>query len=1001
MKIPEMNRQTRENTIERLKKLGEIYLPEWRFDDENPDIGTALILIYSGIYEDTLKKFNELPKKNMLEFFKYAKASLLGMEPARGYGVFGLVNGEAEGVKVKRRTKLMADREDKEGTPVIFETVNDVYVSPALLLDMFLVHPGEDGIYHMYHYEGQQDSLNFRLFQPKGANLQKHELSLCHDRIFYMEKACCVKLCFKMPRGKSLEEPVKAALADPEKIVYEYRTEDGYEPFSAAALENGMVCLYKGENQPPSMKALAGGIESFWIRMRVFDINPFSSLYVEGLELDNQGNDIEPDYIFAGGTEQKEREYLPFGERMGEYEEVYFGSEQALCQGGAGIRLSFAMNFVCIPADSLGKQDGAEWKLIMKRSDFTPDPEYDIGIHHVIWEYFNGSGWRRLPESSRYEKVFTPDKDKPDRKIEINFSCPTDMESILIYSGVSRFIRARIVKMSNAYKLNGRYITPVIAGARFSYGYEGCMKSPRAVAAWGSLKQQIYRERDLEHNGGFYLFEKIEEKTDTLYIGFDKPFLEGPARLFVQLKEDCDRQGEQVLFEYYGGGRWKSMNVVDGTGGFCKTGILTILGNPDAQPKEMWGKKRYWLRILKKEEKDSGFTWPVILHMYLNATEILGIDTKEPELFFIEPNRKNAEFHLTGGNIYDMEVWVKEAHDLSEQELSKLEKKYPVQIKAHENGAKRQVWVKWKEVPSFAASGPLDYHYMADKNEGRFWFSDGIHGKIPDSGDTDTIYVYYQCAGGSEGNLPKGAVNQLSTSIGYMNQVSNPVITAGGADRENVEQAIARTGKRFYHRERAVSAKDYEAIVMESVRSILKVKCYPHCGEDGDKCPGHIVLVVLLENHYKGRNFFQGVKKEITAYLTGKAPDHLIKTGRLHIVEPVFLTLSVHARVLVKDINEIFGVRQEILEYLEHFLDPAEGNFYGQGWEIGELPNAVELLNALQGIAGVVAVSRLQIGASVSVNSEKKDIDIQSMEQYLFAVPVNGRHEIEIGIGGM
>lgn len=107
----------------------------------------------------------------------------------------------------------------------------------------------------------------------------------------------------------------------------------------------------------------------------------------------------------------------------------------------------------------------------MKRADFIPDPEYDIGISEVIWEYYNGNDWRKLPESDRYAAVFQASSDQLEKKTEITFICPEDLAPVLVQSVEGRYIRVRILKMNNLYRWNGQYITPVLRDTGFEYRY--------------------------------------------------------------------------------------------------------------------------------------------------------------------------------------------------------------------------------------------------------------------------------------------------------------------------------------------------------------------------------------------------------------------------------------------------------------------------------------------------------------------------------------------------
>ena len=176
MKIPDMGRDSSRELIEKIKERASSYTPEWRMDLEHPDGGTALALLFSGMYEDTLKKYDQLPKKHMLDFFQCAGTSLAPVRPASGYAVFGLVNQEADGTGIRRGTDLLARTEGDEGEEIVFETRNDVYVTPSRIRDMIQVIPEKDGIYPLEMKEGQNTPGNLPLFEAVGENNQEHLL---------------------------------------------------------------------------------------------------------------------------------------------------------------------------------------------------------------------------------------------------------------------------------------------------------------------------------------------------------------------------------------------------------------------------------------------------------------------------------------------------------------------------------------------------------------------------------------------------------------------------------------------------------------------------------------------------------------------------------------------------------------------------------------------------------------------------------------------------------
>jgi len=170
MKIPDMNEKNTRAFLDKVRERASSYTPEWRMDLENPDGGTALALLFAGMYEDTLKKYAQLPRKSMLDFFNCVGTALAPARPAGGYAVFGLVNQEADGTEIRRGTGLLA-RPEEDQEEIIFETRNDVYVTPSRICDMVQVIPEKDGIYRIHREEDQKVPGNFPLFEECGENV--------------------------------------------------------------------------------------------------------------------------------------------------------------------------------------------------------------------------------------------------------------------------------------------------------------------------------------------------------------------------------------------------------------------------------------------------------------------------------------------------------------------------------------------------------------------------------------------------------------------------------------------------------------------------------------------------------------------------------------------------------------------------------------------------------------------------------------------------------------
>ena len=146
MGSPEIDYRRKEDIIRAIAVKAAAYTPEWRFDRENPDVGGALALIYAELFSQTLKRFNQVPEKNMVAFFNSMNERLLPALPADGFVQFELAGAVEEGEQVRAGTPLLADSDATQSGSVVFETTDDVLVLPTQPEQIFTVCGGADAI---------------------------------------------------------------------------------------------------------------------------------------------------------------------------------------------------------------------------------------------------------------------------------------------------------------------------------------------------------------------------------------------------------------------------------------------------------------------------------------------------------------------------------------------------------------------------------------------------------------------------------------------------------------------------------------------------------------------------------------------------------------------------------------------------------------------------------------------------------------------------------------
>lgn len=999
MNYPDIDTRTKDDIIDKMKELAVSYTPEWRFDEQNPDLGTALAYIYADMFEHTIHRFNRVTFKQEIEFFTQIGTKLLPSVPASGYVTFSLVNQEVSGTLVKKGTKVLSEVDTDTGKPVVFETENHVFVTPAQIDDIIMVNGKQDYICPVYSREMDSTIHSFTLFKADSKNAQEHILYFSQDTVLNINGIATIALEFENIDGryesKWMEKMIKSG-----SVMIEYSTEYGYLPFREIKVHDHQIILQHTRDMAPFRKIVEQEEENYWIRMTIQEIDGFELWNLARIKFSSKAEKIRPDMISSNEVEQTVGNFLPFGEYYSVYDELYIACEEALSKKGATVTMKFTLGFKELPPENPVDLPTVQWKPIMKKVEFVQPPKYEITISKVIWEYFNGHGWCRLFEDTSYEDIFLPKEHLEETRQEVVFSCPSDIEPILVNSRFSYYIRARVLKVNNAYKVNADCITPVMDSVYFDYQYGNRQLPADLYIARNNLDTVKISNSVLSEKKGFYPFKRWNVSEYAMYFGFEIPPQEALVRILFEMGETIQDRMPRIQVTYSSKEDWKPLNVIDQTENFRRTGLLTIIGSNDFEKKRLFGKERYWIRfqdVTNQYSKNLEIKkYPQIIKVVPNTTEVLAIEKMLPEYFFIEPNQENYTCRLLEGKIYHINVWIDEKNSLSRKEMDEVSHERKTDFKYTESGELKEAWVLWERVESFSMSKPRDRHYMVDEIEGIVYFSDGICGAIPSAGDTETIRIEYSCGGGESGNLREGAIHELYSSQGFINQVYNPLMTTGGCNQETVLQAISRSARAIKHGNRAVMPKDYEALAMEASRSIIKAKCFASMNSEGKTEYGSVTLVLLHKNYEQVSKFFEGIREKVMDYMRYCLPGNLKEMQHFHIIEPRLLKFNVVVSLSVMDYNQIFDVKENVIAKLYEFIHPITGNFNHKGFDIGVLPNTTQIMNAIKMIPGIAFIHNVRITAYMRGEEEWQEIDLKNQQSHCFDVAMSGTHDVII-----
>lgn len=988
MKYPHIDKRTKGDLINYIKETAQYYSPEWRFNEEDMDMGSVLSIIFVNMFKGTIDRFNEVPYNNFINFLNIMNTKLLPSLTAEGYITFNIVNGINEGVFVKKGEKLSAKAENSER--IVYETEKNIYVTPSKINYIFNSSYNEDSIIKVYDIE-ENEKAPVVLFTKKGENLQKHEIIIRHKDILNLTKSGQIKISFHIEDYEKQKEALKVLST---MVKWSYLKGSEYIPLNSVK-DNGNYLLITKEFSEAINKAEKIDNSTLGtLKGEIGNIKEFDLLYADKILLSSKSMDLRPDIIFSKSLEAENKGFYPFGERFSVYDDFSVACKEALLKKKAHITISFNMEFIKVPIQDYTSQSEIDWKYIMKRSAFKQPEEYEISIGEVIWEYWNGIGWSKLKLDMDCSRIFKFEGDFQKRRVKLQFTCPEDMEDTIVNSYEGLFIRARILRVNNEFRIHGFYILPNIEGIRIDYEYLKEML-PEKIEIFNNMANKIYTKDYINNEEeNITIFERVKVKNNISYFALDKKPEGSPIRILFSMENIQPKERPILVWEYWSGASWKILNIVDGTENMRKSGLVSFSGEEDFEARTLFNKNMYWIRVynLSGQYDKDNIVLPTIKKIFMNTVQIAQKDSKGEELFFIDAFEKNKKLKLINKNINTVEVWVNEYGDISRENMEKNNYK----IIRSEIGEVKEIWVKWHEIDDFVTAYENERCYFINRNAGEIYFGDGVNGKIPTSNNVESIKVIYSVGGGELGNVGEEQITAMERSIGYINKVFNPINTGGGCDMERIEEAVKRAPFILKNRNKAVTCEDYENITREGSRNISKVKCFSGLNDEGEREPGAVTLIVLPKGSFFDDGGFNQLSDQIRMYLKERNLSLLNKKHKLNIILPCFISISVKVEAETYDMDNIFSIKQEIEDTIKSFIDPLTGNFHKEGWEIGEFPVREKIINCLKYVNGIKRISNVIVAASTNNKGRIEDIDIEKYKKNIYGIPLNGVHKVKV-----
>lgn len=990
---PEMGGKEYTELVKKMMENFHYYTPGWRFSEQNPDAGSALFLIFAEMFKGNIDRFKKVPYKNYIAFLNMLGICKLPATAARTHITVKLLPGVAESVMIPARTKFSANSAENE--KIIFETEKAFLATPVNIVDGYNVNAVSDTITRVKQQLFTHDGgISEKLFcSNTKLNLQQHILYLAHDNMFNLSKGAIIELIFKNSTSRYLEEDITRRLADSSNIEWMYKSEDGWRAFDNVKAIGKRLTLQKATSIPIAEDEIQG-IKSKWIRCEIKNISEVADIEIDAIDTlsylleDNSG--FEPDMVIGNDIELNKAGFYPFKEIFSIYDMLYISSKEILSKSSSKVTLSFKLRFRENRVNEEALKE-INWKLIMEKSDFIQPEPQRISITNVYWEYWNGRGWVKLLLDESQEGLFQSEEQE-EKTISLTFNCPEDICETIVNNHTNYWIRARVVNIKNQYAPFSIYNSPWIEDIRLSYQFLNAVPINSCVT-YNNFEYVVKNSNILKENCIFRPFEAFETPVNAFYLGFDAPPLKGPISMLFSINSKNFEEPPALNWQYLGSNGWGRLDTLDNTNNLSQTGIVMFTGPNDFIERTIFGKRLYWIRIVRESDRKEGF--PKVESILINTMEVTQKETVAGELLECS-DLFGREYKLKRCPVIQEEIWVNEVNELNSEEMKELLIKMSEDIEVEKDytGDINKFWVKWNSTDNLIDSAPKDRHYVIDRVSGKIQFGDGKNGKKPVQSDPHGVKVKYCVGGGKKGNVDANSISVSYHRIAFVEKVFNAKPSFGGHEAETNEEAMVRWSQMIKHRNRAVTSKDFECLAMEAARNIKRVRCLPCFNAKGEIETGHITLVAYTGD--LGAEAFVITKEQVESYIERRCAATMVFPEKIHVIEAVKLEYSIFAVVITNSMELVVPIELEAGNKLKEFLNPLEGNLDKKGWEIGQYPHESVVYPLLKSIKGVSYVEKAVLSVSLIKDGKRRNIGLEEIERYTYGIVASGEHKIEV-----
>jgi len=958
--LPLIDSRSYEDLVRQTEALARCYCKDWTPPaGPEPEPGRTLIQLFCRMARHVVGALNLQPERAQLAFLQLLGAERLPPTAARAPLTFRMVEGGLVETRVPAGTQVATASTEERPEERLFETEESLVLTHARLTSLFVRGADEEDTYAELSalLEGTATGA---LPAFAGETPDEHSLFVSVDSYFTLPSLEELHLRFYEPDEEDPppRDQERLRLHD---LPLEWSFWDGMDwrrVQGTLDTSDKKVKLVLAKH-PPLAPCEVQGVRSCWLRAHCPHLpSRKRPPIIKDLMMTARSgarSEVAPGRMLFNTTPLEAGEFLPFGPLPRPGDTFYLECTEVLAWPGATVTVHVTLS--APPAAGV-------------RDQVTPP--------RLVWECWDASRW--VPALSPKDDTLSLTKGGA-----ITFHLPSTVGPTEVNGQPGYWLRARLV--SGEYGTLLEPHAPVIQ--QLTLSRTAGVKLPRRPGTCFSLNALDFEPIEIREGASppsFTPFHRSEDTRPTLYLGFDQPFEPHPVTLFflveppspqevnrAVLKQRSRSRSAQprLVWEYFSksDNGWRRLVVDDDTRAFSHSGQVRFIGPRDVGARAVFGQERYWLRV--RWEDGTFQVMPCLRRVLTNTTWALHAVTISDEVLGSSDGSPEQAFFLTHAPVLlGQRIEVLEPEPPPPEERATLEREEgPDAVTAPPAGStgSTEVRVRWHPVPDFHASGPTDRHYVIRHLTGAVRFGDGRRGRIPPRGRQNIRAAWYRTGGGTEGNVPAGSITQLRTTVPYVEGVEHLHAATGGTAAEGLERMRERVPQRIRHRDRAVTAQDFEDIAREAspdvarVRAITPPVIWRHA-PPSSVAPGQVWLVIVPSG--------TGPRPSPDLELLRRVEDHVrarcAPAVGLRVVGPDWVQLKVTATLVVSSLDDLDLLIATARTALDRFLHPLTGGSDGEGWDFGRQPHHSDFYALLSAIPGIRRVSKLDFTGEVS-----------------------------------